>query len=149
MTTWAFLGLGLVGGLAWLWLASPAQWEARSNGLVLTEAGAQGQFSVIVTFVIVGAIGSLLLGAVAGRSCSGLGWAVTPFVVVLALVAAVIAWRVGVELGPPDPSSVSVSAVGDKVPAQLAIDTVVPFLVWPIAALLGVVLAISADRREI
>ena len=47
----AMLLLGVVGGLVWVWLAEPAEWEVTARGIILTEEAAQGQFRVIVTFV--------------------------------------------------------------------------------------------------
>ena len=61
-----------------------------------------------------------------------------------------IAWRVGVLLGPPDPTSVKGLTVGDHVPAELAVDGIAPFLVWPIFGLVGLIGAtlIGAPRDE-
>jgi len=67
------------------------------------------------------------------------GWVTTPLVVVATLAAAVIAWRLGVHLGPPDPSSVKGVPVGGHIPARFTIDGVSPFLVWPIAGLVGLI----------
>ena len=47
----ALLALAVLAGLAWTWLARPAEWEVREQGVVLTEAASRGQFSVIVVFV--------------------------------------------------------------------------------------------------
>ena len=143
----ATLLLGVASGLVWLWLAHPAQWEARDGGIVLTEAAARGQFSVIVVFVAIGVVVSLAGGWVLARVLPDLGWLVTPLVVLLAAVAALIAWRVGVELGPPPPGSVTGVAVGDRIPAELAVDGVAPFLAWPIFGLVGVVAATWASDR--
>ncbi|KQX76114.1 hypothetical protein [Aeromicrobium sp. Root472D3] len=139
---------GLVGGLVWLWLAQPAEWEGRDGGLVLTEAAARGQFSVVVVFVLVGVIASVVSGWVTARLLPDLGWLAVPLVAVLSAVAAVVAWRVGVELGPPDPSTVAGVADGDRVPARLAVDNVAPFLVWPIFGLVGVIGATWSDGRR-
>ncbi len=139
---------GLVGGLVWLWLAHPAEWEGRNGGLVLTEAAARGQFSVVVVFVLVGVVASVVTGWVTARVLPDLGWLVVPLVLVLSTLAALVAWRVGVELGPPDPATVAGVADGDRVPARLAVDTVGPFLVWPIFALAGVIIATWADGRR-
>lgn len=147
LSTVGVLAMGLVAGLVWMWLADPGQWEVRGNGIVLTEAAAKGQFSVIVLFVEIGVVGSLLAGAVIGWTMQDLGWIITPLIVVLTIIASLIAWRVGVELGPPDPATVG-GAVGDKIPSRLEVDAVSPFLVWPIAGLVGVILAIWLDRRD-
>ncbi|WP_456698124.1 hypothetical protein [Aeromicrobium sp. P5_D10] len=142
------LAMGLVAGLIWLWLAEPAQWVVRDNGIALTEGAAKGQFSVIVLFVGIGVLGSLLAGIGIGWTLQELGWPITPLVIVLTTLAAILAWRIGVELGPSDPATVG-GAVGDKISAPLEVDALAPFLVWPIAGLAGVVLAICLDRRHL
>jgi hypothetical protein len=139
---------GLVGGLVWLWLARPAEWEGRNGGLVLTEAAAQGQFAVVVVFVLVGVVASVVAGWTTARLLPSLGWLTVPLVVVLTSLAAVVAWRVGVELGPPDPSTVPGVQDGDRVPSQLAVGDLAPFLVWPIFGLAGVIGATWADGRR-
>lgn len=140
--------LGVVSGLAWLWIAHPAEWEAREGGIVLTEAAARGQFSVIVVFVVIGLVVSLVGGWALVLAFPDLGWWTAPLVAVLTALAAVIAWRVGVELGPPPPGSVTGAAVGDRIPSELAIDSVAPFLVWPIFGLAGVMAATWACGRR-
>jgi len=138
---------GIVVGLVWLWLADPARWEVRDNGLILTEAASQGQFSVIVVFVLAGLVASIGYGWLIVKLLPDLGWLLAPLVVVLSSLAAVVAWRVGVELGPPPPGSVPGVQVGDRVPSELAIDGISPFLVWPIFGLAGVIGAVwSGDR---
>ncbi|MBC7632739.1 hypothetical protein [Aeromicrobium sp.] len=146
--TAVMIALGVASGFVWLLLANPAEWEVRSTGIVLTEAAAKGQFSVIVTFVLVGAGVSLAWGSVSGWLLRDLGWLITPLVVVVTLAAAVIAWRVGVGLGPPEPASVTGPSIGDKLPATLAVDGITPFLVWPIFGLLGVLLASWLGRKD-
>jgi hypothetical protein len=140
--------LGIVSGLVWILLASPAQWEVREGGIVLTEAASRGQFSVIVVFVLIGIIVSLLWGWTATWLLADLGWLVVPLVVVMTSLAAVIAWRVGVELGPPPPGSVTGLAIGDRVPSQLVVDGLAPFLVWPVFGLIGAVGATWAGARS-
>lgn len=148
VSTLAAALLGIIGGLVWLWLARPAQWEAREGGLVLTEAASRGQFSVVVVYVIVGVVTSMVCGWTVARVLPGLGWLVTPCVVVLTAVAAVVAWRVGVELGPPPPGTVAGVRTGDRVPSELAVDGIAPFLVWPIFGLVGVIAATWAGERR-
>jgi hypothetical protein len=143
----SMLLLGIVAGLVWVQLARPAEWEVRDNGIVLTEMASRGQFSVIVVFVAIGIVTSLLWSVVAARALPDLGWLLVPLVVVLTALAAVIAWRVGVELGPPPPASVAGLAVGDRVPAQLSVDGIAPFLVWPIFGLVGVIGATWTANR--
>ncbi len=133
--------LGVASGLAWLWIAQPAEWEAREGGIVLTEAAARGQFSVIVVFVVIGLVVSLVGGWALVQWLPDLGGWVAPLVAVLTTLAALIAWRVGVELGPPPPDTVTGAAIGDRIPSELVIDSIAPFLVWPIFGLAGVMAA--------
>lgn len=143
----AFVAMGVLAGLAWLWLADPAQWQVRDNGIVLTEGAAKGQFSVIVTFVLIGVVGSLLAGGLTAWLLPTLGWVLTPLVVVLAVAASLIAWRVGVDLGPVGPQA-GAGVVGDTISSQFKVDALAAFVVWPVAALLGAVTVLCLDRRD-
>ena len=141
------LVLGVVGGLVWLWLAEPAEWEVTAQGIILTEEAAQGQFRVIVTFVTIGAVVCSCWGVVAGHALRDVGWVLVPVFAGVAGLASVIAWQVGVALGPVHPRDVTDPSLGDRLPAPLEIDTVAPFLVWPMFALAGLWLAALLDRR--
>jgi hypothetical protein len=142
------LVLGAVGGVAWLWLAEPAEWEVTARGIILTEEAARGQFAVVVTFIIVGAALSVGWGLVAGRALRELGWVLVPVFAATAGLAGVIAWRLGAALGPSDPRETANPSLGDRLPAQLDIDAVAPFLVWPMFALIGLLLAAWLDRSD-
>lgn len=143
----AMLLLGVAAGFVWERLASPALWEVSERGLVMDEAASKGQFSVIVVFVATGAVASLVWGGFAAWALRDIGWIVTPFIIVVTLVASVIAWRLGVLLGPPDPSSVKGVPVGGHVPARLGVDGVSAFLVWPISGLTGFIGAMLLSNR--
>lgn len=148
MMSVATLVLAFIATFLWVWLAEPAQWEVRDAGIVLTEAASKGQFSVIVTFVLIGIGTSVLLGGAAGWVLSDLGWLVTPVVIVLTVLASLIVWRLGIALGPPTPASVSGVSIGDRIPAQLEIDALAPFLAWPIFGLAGVIVATWVKERR-
>lgn len=138
--------LGVLSGLLWWQLAEPSQWEVRDFGIVMTEEGSRGQFGVIATFVLVGAIASLVWGfavCLVGRRS---GWELVVSVMIGSVVAAVVAWQVGIWVGPPAPGSVPGLSVGDTVPDQLGVDTLAPFLVWPFAAMIGMLPASVAMR---
>ncbi len=144
----AMLLLGVGAGVVWQWLAKPAEWEVRSDGsIVLTEIAARGQFGVIVVFVIAGAVVSLIWGFATTFALRDLEWRLTPLVIVTTLVAAVIAWRVGVALGPVGPQAAVDPSVGDRLPSKLAIDGVAPFVVWPIFGVLGVFVATLMSKN--
>lgn len=134
--------LGVAAGFAWVLLANPAEWEVTSDGIILTEEGAKGRFGVIVTYVLIGIVVSFVWGLVAGLKNRDVGWSLVPAFAVAAFLAGVIAWRIGVAFGPPDPASVTGTSPGDRIPQQLAIDAFAPFLVWPIFSLIGLLLAV-------
>ncbi len=150
-TVAVMLLLGVVAGFVWEALAKPAEWEVRDGGsIVLTEIAARDQFGVIVVFVIAGAIASLVWGIVATLVLEDLGWRLTPLVIVATLAAAVIAWRIGVAIGPVGPREAVDPAVGDMLPSKLAIDGIAPFFAWPVFGVLGIVLTtwMSKDDEE-
>lgn len=147
----AALGAVIVGaGAGWLWaeVADPGQWQAREQGLILTEEAAQGRFDALMMFVGVGLVVCLVAGAALGLAGRRLGWLVVPLAVLWAVVAAVVAWQVGDLVGPPDPSTVTGIEVGDTVPAELHLDTWAPFLAWPLGALAGVLLVAWIPERR-
>jgi len=141
------LFLGVAAGFVWERIASPAEWEVTRTGLQMDEAASEGRFGVVVMFVLVGVLACLAWGAFAALTLRDLSWVVTPFILVLTAAAAVVAWRVGVTLGPPDPTTVKDVAVGDQVPARLAIDGIAPFLVWPIFGLVGFIVTTLLGTR--
>ena len=145
----AMLVIGVLAGYVWAQLAHPAEWEVRTGGsIVLTEAAARDQFSVIAVFMAVGAIGSLAWAWLTTLVVRDLGWWLTPVVIVATAAAAVIAWRLGIMVGPDGPLAAVKPAVGTKLPSKLAVDGVAPFLVWPISGLLGVVGATWLSRAD-
>lgn len=145
----AVVALGTASGFAWLLLANPAEWEVTADGIILTEEGAKGRFGVIVTFVLIGIVASFVWGLAAGLKLHDLGWPLVPLFVLGTLLASVIAWRIGATFGPPDPASVTGTTVGDKLPQQLTIDSFAPFLVWPIFALFGLLLAVYYSSGDV
>ena len=145
----AVLVLGALSGVAWLLLANPAEWEVTADGVILTEEGAKGRFGVIVTFVLIGIVASFVWGLVAGLKLHDVGWPLVPVFAIGALLASVIAWQIGAAFGPPDPASVTGSSVGDRLPQELTIDSFAPFLVWPIFALCGLLLAVYYSSGDV
>lgn len=144
----ALLALGGVAGLVWFWLADPGEWEVTQLGLVRSEDEVRAQFAVIVSFVTIGALLCFGWGWAAGHRLRDVGWPLVPVFALVPGLAALIAWQVGVLLGPSNPAEAGNLSQGDRVPAQLEIDAVAPFLVWPMFALAGLVLAAWLDRSD-
>ena len=140
------VAVGLAGAVAWATWADPGQWVVVEGGLTMDEPGSRGQFGTVVTFVLVGLVAGLLLGLIAVVTSPRLGWTMTLIVGLLAVAASLIAWRLGVLIGPPDPTAVRDLSIGDSVPAELAVDTWVAFLAWPIGAMAGVLAGSGFSR---
>ncbi len=132
--------MGIIAGLLWWQLAEPGRWQMRDVGVALTEEASRGQFQVVVVFTAVGALVSLVWSVGICVVSRGSGWLLVVVIIAGSVLASLIAWRVGALLGPPPPESVRGLAIGETVPDELMIDAVAPFVVWPIAALVGVLL---------
>jgi hypothetical protein len=150
------LAVGALAGFVWWWLAEPAEWEVTAQGITLTEDAVRSQFGAVVTFVIIGAAVCTAWALLAGHILRDLGWPLVPVFAVVATVASLVAWQVGVALGPSDdprdisedPARVAALSIGDRLPAPLEIDAVAPFLMWPIFALAGLLAAAWLDRSD-
>lgn len=142
------VGLGVVAGLVWWQMATPGRWEMRDVGLALTEEASRGQFQVIVVFTLVGAVAALVWSVVLSLLMRESGWQLVVAIMAGSVLAAVVAWQVGAFLGPPPIQTVAGLELGDTVPDELKIDSAAPFLAWPIAALVGVLLVSWGRGRD-
>lgn len=143
-TVVGFVVLGVVAGVVWAWLADPIDYTVvrvgDQVGLSADEAASTAQFGVLMTYAWVGAAAAVLWGAFAtwrwGRDGGAGVIARTAFGAVL---GAFVAWGTGVLVGPPEPT-VGSHRAGAHVPAQLGIDAYGVLFVWPVAALVGLLL---------
>ncbi len=143
---------GVPAALVWLAFARPSQWLATERGLVLTEAAATGQFQVLAVFTLVGVVVGLAAGTLVHRLTRPASWHTIVALTAATSAAALVCWRLGVWWGPAPIQQASGLEVGDAVSAPLAVDSVVPFLVWPLAAVLAYTLSLylsndGADRE--
>lgn len=140
--------LGAASGIAWLKLAEPAKYLVTDQGTILDEQASKGRFGVVVTFLVIGIVVSFVWGALAGLRLREHGWVLVPVFAIAAFAAGVLAWRIGVVFGPPDPATVTGVKLGGVIPERLAVDSFPPFLAWPILALVGLfaALASTGDR---
>ncbi|CAA9355935.1 MAG: hypothetical protein AVDCRST_MAG29-2581 [uncultured Nocardioidaceae bacterium] len=144
----ALVLLGVLGGWLWSLLADPPGYTVSASGASMGEAEAGKRFGVEVGYAGIGAGLGLTAGLVAGLVLARYGWVLVVSLVVGGLLAAGVSWAVGGWLGPPDPADMLRSAsVGDVVPSRLTIDTPGLFLVWPVAALAGLLSAVGLVGR--
>lgn len=136
---------GVVGAVAWAQLAEPAHWQVSDGHLIMTEEAAAAEFGVLVWFVVIGATLSFVLGFL-GQLALRSEWSGVVAMALAAVAGGLLAWRLGIAFGPPDPRSVVDARQGDLVPDQLGLGSPVPFFAWPLGALLGVLIATWFER---
>ncbi|MET0468269.1 MAG: hypothetical protein ABWZ87_05980 [Aeromicrobium sp.] len=132
---------GIPAALVWWAFGRPSRWLATERGLVLTEVNATGSFQVVAVFVIVGIVFGVLAGVAVHRLTRPGRWETVVGLAAAASAAALVCWRLGIWLGPPPPEEVTGLKAGDEVSAQFAVDGIVPFLVWPLVAVLSYTIA--------
>ncbi|MBW9211487.1 hypothetical protein KV102_17600 [Mumia sp. zg.B53] len=143
-TVVGFVVAGAVAGVLWALLSDPIQYTVvrigDQSGLSADEAASTAQFGVEVTYAWIGAVIAALWGSVAtwlwGRAG---GNAVIVRTALGAVVGALVAWGTGVLAGPPEPT-VGSRPAGATVSGQVALDAYGMLFVWPVAALLGLLL---------
>src|SRR4051794_5013750 len=125
--------LGAVSGLTWQSLAPHVEGTVTPDGVVLDVAASQAYFGAEAWFagvtVVAGVLCALLAFARLGRTGS---FALLGLVVGGAL-ASVLAWRVGVHVGPRELSAHG-HAIGSRVHLGVSIHAYGVLLCWPIAA---------------
>jgi hypothetical protein len=132
---------------AWLWSmwADPAHYQVTRDNAVMGELEAGRQFGTDVVYSAIAVVAGLVAGSVLGWRYGRVGW-VLPVVTALAAVgAAVIAWRLGIALGPPEPlTAVGAAETGELVPERLDVHARGLLLLWPTAALVGLIASVAA-----
>lgn len=138
-------------GLGWLWerWATPPTGVVASDGLQLgfrvsgdyldPDAAAMGHvFGVVGTYAVLCAGAGLVLGVVAAVLCRRSELVTLVVVAGSSALAAFVCYRVGLALGPDDPAAqVAQARIGTVVTGDLSIDQLSPFVVLPMAALIG------------
>lgn len=149
-----FLTLGVLAGWVWAQLAHPPEYTLyrRNYPYYSSEAEFRHAFEMDLVFTWIGAAGGLLGGLVVGWRWWRLGWVVAALTALAAAGAAVVAWRAGVFVGPGAVRAAAADVrVGDTFSGPVALGTRSLLLVWPVAALLGVMVSVwlRAPRDEV
>jgi hypothetical protein len=140
------LVLGVLGGVLWSQVVTPALFTKTARGGAMGEDELNVQFGAVGWYVVI----ALVAGAGAGAALSW--WRsrdalVTAALLVVgsALAAAAMA-LVGHLLGPADPTAALATArIGATVPDQLRVDTVLAYLSWPVAVLAGALVVLVGN----
>lgn len=133
-----FLVLGVLGGLLWPLLVTPAEFTKSSGGGSMGENELSKQFGADGWYVVIGFLTALVTGLVltAWRSRDPL--LVSLLLVLGAAAAAALMALVGHWTGPGDPGpALRAAAVGAQVPESLDVDSFSIYLAWPFGALVG------------
>lgn len=139
--------IGALGAVLWAWWAEPAHWQVAQGRIVMTEYDSRAVFPIMLRFGVVGVGVSLVLGVV-GQLLLRVDWSDAVLIAAGAVVASLVAWRLGIILGPPDPATLSGLQEGDVIEERLAVGSVVPFFSWPVGALAGVLVASLLFDRD-
>lgn len=142
------LGLGALGGVAWWALTDlPAYRVVAGGGAVTSERGLAGYVAADAWFVVCGAVLGLVVGVLGWRWFGRSGWPVVVLVAVLGAGAGLLCWAVGHRI---EPGSFAVrlagAQVGEEVPVDLTVRARAALLVWPLFAVVPVLLASSLGR---
>jgi len=139
-----YLALGCAAGWLWSLTAEPALYLVTGNNAVMDEVQAGREFGPDVVYSLIAVIAGVASGTLLGRMYAGLGWVLPVATALAAGMSALVAWRLGVALGPPDPLGLLRDAqAGDTLPARLDVHARGLLLLWPIAALIGLIASIA------
>ncbi|MGY2703994.1 hypothetical protein [Nocardioides sp. HB32] len=144
---------GALAGVVWEWVwTAPIGVVVDHKWVALDEASLRGQFSATGLYVVVGSVAGLVGGALVALFLDRVPIATLIGVTVGSLLGAALMYRVGVLLGPSDPTKVALSQKqGAHLPAQLSISGGSPWVALPAAALVALALVfigLSAVHRS-
>jgi hypothetical protein len=145
-----FAVVGVVAGVVWEWLWTPAVGTAVQHTWQPNLDTVRGEFSSTGWYVVVASVAGLVTTAVVGLAFKQ-GEVVTLVAVVAgSALAAWVMLRVGYSLGPGDPQAAAATAAdGTPIPAELTVPGKSPFLAFPASALLALVVVFFGVVRRL
>jgi hypothetical protein len=143
-------GLGALAGVIWWAVVPLPTYTVEPNGGAnTTQQGLTQYVAGDAWFSLIGFVVGLAIGFAGWRLFRRIGWPVVALAIVGAVVAALVCWWVGWELGPgPFPARLAGASPGAQVPIELTLRAPVAVLVWPFAAVLVILLGSSLGRDE-
>lgn len=142
------LGLGALSGVGWWAVTDLTTFRVVTGGRAVTsERGLAGYVAADAWFVVCGAVVGLVVGVLAWRWFSRVGWLVVVLAAVVGVGAGLLCWAVGYRIG-PGAFAVRLAAArpGDLVPIDLTVRARGALVVWPLFAVIPVLLGSSLGR---
>jgi len=139
----AILLAGVISGLVWHLAAQPPVYKVGFDGsATISESALSRLVTMDAWFVLIGLLGGMGLGTLVWKLAAPVGWPVALFAVVAGLLAGLVCWQVGELLGPRHFADrlAAVGAQGGLVPLDFALRAKSALLIWPIGAVLAVLL---------
>ena len=119
-------------------------WSGTDGGAGISERGLSEFFAGDAWFCAIGLVVGVALGLVGWRQFRELGWVLVPLVVGASVLAALVCWLVGHQLGPGDfVPRLAAAQPGDEVPIELTLRARASLLAWPFLAIIPVLLGSS------
>ncbi len=147
------LVLGILAAIAWkLTAPTPSVTVSGDGTAAVTNRTMAEYFGADADFMIIGMFAGLGLGAMCWRWLKPLGWPIAFVSVAAGMIAALVAWRVGVLLGPHDfDQRIAQAASGQQVAIDLTLRTPTAWLSWPLGSVLTVLLysAFGGDEQPL
>ena len=137
-----FAVVGVLAGLVWEWLWTPAMGGVLDHNWGPQDAIALSeQFGGTGWYVVVGTVAGLVTGALVALFLDRVPLLTLAAVVVGSVLAAWLMYVVGIAVGPPDPEVLAKTAAdGTLIPEQLQVSGTSPWIALPGGALVGLAL---------
>ncbi|MDQ3627722.1 MAG: hypothetical protein M3419_02710 [Actinomycetota bacterium] len=135
---------GALSAVLWSQLADPPMAQVQAARVLTGGDELTRQFGMDVTFAWTSALPALPIGALVGALWHRHGWVQAVAVMLGGIAAGLLAWRLGMVLGPGELADRLPSAsVGDRLPNALQLDSLGLLLSAAVAALVGFVLGVA------
>lgn len=146
VTLVVFAVAGTAGGWVWATLTNPPTYEvtAALPDPLPVDALVTANFDSDAMFLLIAAVGGLLGAVVCTALFRTRGLVLLASVLAGSMLASYLTEVTGTALGPaPLPEQAAAASVGDVLTYPIEVNATAVLLVWPIAAVIGLMLAVS------
>jgi hypothetical protein len=142
------LGLGALSGVGWWAMTDlPTYRVLAGGGAITSERGLAGYIAAEAWYAVCGAVVGLVVGVLAWRWFGRSGWLVVVLAAGTGLGAGLLCWAVGHGIEPGSfAARLAAARPGDLVPIDLTVRARAAVVVWPLFAVIPVLLGSSLGR---